>query len=265
MEDLEQMIRKDENSPRILTIDIETSPIVSYTWGPKYESNIIEVLKDTNILSFSAKWLNGKQLTKGLNDYRGYKSNKVDDKKLVTDLREILDEADIVVTQNGIDFDMKLINARLLKHGLTPPSPYKNIDTKREAKKIVRLPSYSLDDMGAYFGIGHKLHHSGFDLWKRCMAGDINAWNKMKKYNAQDVILTEKLYLKLRPFMKTHPNVSVYTEKEECPKCHSDKVQKRGYTLTNASKYQRYQCQDCAGWYRGTKSIKIDNKSGLNI
>lgn len=253
-----------KEEPKILTLDIETTPIVAYTWGPKYETNLIEFIEHTQVLSFSAKWLNGKQITKGQIDFKGYKKNRVDDKELVKTMRDLLDNADIVVSQNGISFDHKVLNARFIKHNLTPPSPYKMIDTLNEAKRYLKLPSYKLDDMGKYFDIGSKIKHEGFDLWKKCIEGDEKAWSTMKKYNAQDVRLTEELYLRIRPFMKTHPNLSAY-ENKDCPKCGSTHTQSRGFGVNSTTKYRRAQCQSCGGWFKFGSPIKINNKKHLNI
>lgn len=270
--ELEKMVMNDK-APKILVIDIETSPIVAYTWGPKWETNLIEVVEQGQIICYSAKWLNGNQVTKALPDYKGYKKGVIDDTRLIMDIHKLLDESDIVVTQNGIDFDTKYINARFLEHGLPPPSPYKNVDTRREAKKYLKMPSYSLDDMGKYFGLGHKLEHEGFNLWKKCMAGDIKAWRRMKEYNCQDVKLTEQVYLKLRPFMKTHPNTSTYKgwdkpnkqiDTGDCPKCESSNTQARGYIVNSTTTYGRAQCQDCGGWYRYGKALRRDSRPGVN-
>jgi DNA polymerase elongation subunit (family B) len=253
------------NEPKILFIDIETSPIVAYTWGPKWETNIIEFIDQSQILSFSAKWFGGKQITKGLIDYKNYKQNTINDVEIVKEIHSLLDEADVVVTQNGVSFDHKVINARLIKHGLMPPSPYKMVDTKVEAKRYLRLPSYALDDMGKYFDVGQKLSHEGFGLWKKCMEGDKASWNLMKKYNAQDVLLTEKVYLKIRPFMRTHPNFSTYNDKNNCPKCGSNKVQSRGYSVNTTAMFQRAQCMNCGGWFRFGKRVLNINNTVRNI
>jgi DNA polymerase elongation subunit (family B) len=250
--ELEQMVNTAEK-PKILTIDIETSPIVAYTWGPKWETSLIEVTEHGQILSYSAKWLNGKQVTKGQCDYKGYKAGVLDDTKIVADIHKLLDEAHILVTQNGDDFDIRYINARFLKHHMLPPSPYKSVDTKKEARKITRMPSHALDDMGVYFDLGHKMKHEGFELWKACMAGDKKAWSKMKKYNAKDVQLTEQVYLRLRPYMKSHPNLGSFSEDAVCGRCGSYEVQHRGYARTLSSVYQRLQCNSCGGWSRAQK------------
>ena len=246
--------------PKILILDIETSPIIASTWGPKYETNIIEVIEDSQIICFSAKWYGGKQITKGLIDYEGYKAGVVDDSKIIKDIHQLLDEADVTVTQNGVSFDHKVINSRFIANDMLPPAPYKMIDTLSEAKRYLKLPSYSLNDMCTYFGIGQKLQHEGFKLWKDCIAGDAKAWKTMKKYNAQDVKLTEEFYLRLRPFMRTHPNFSVYADKNNCPKCGSSKVQARGFTATSTMMYRRAQCMACGGWFRfGKKVLRIEN------
>ena len=64
----------------IFLLDIETQPLVIYSWGV-YEENAIEVKEQWQLLSFSAKWLGGKQITKGLCDYKGYRPGG-NDKKL---------------------------------------------------------------------------------------------------------------------------------------------------------------------------------------
>src|SRR5271165_7266283 len=44
--------------PKILVLDIETSPIVSYTWG-LFDQNIglEQIVQESNILSVAVKWL----------------------------------------------------------------------------------------------------------------------------------------------------------------------------------------------------------------
>lgn len=232
------------------SFDIETTPIVAHTWGPKWEANLIETIEESKVLSFSWKWEHGKIITKGWPDYKGYKKGIKDDTAIVKDIWQLFNDADVIVVQNGRAFDIKTMNSRFLKHSLTPPSPYKIVDTKTEAKKYLRLPSYSLDDICDYFGIGRKQEHEGFPLWKKCMDGDMAAWKRMLNYNKKDVVLTEKLYIKLRPWMKTHPNVGMYADKIVCPKCGGSKIQSRGYAVTTTMKYKRGQCLDCGGWLR---------------
>ena len=123
--------------PKILTLDIETVPLESYTWGI-WEQNVgLDMIKtEWSILSFAAKWFDKKRVIYA--DTMGRGASKVrDDKKLLGQLHALLDEADIVVAQNGVRFDMKKINARLIQHGFGPPSPYRVVDTLSVAKKCL--------------------------------------------------------------------------------------------------------------------------------
>lgn len=246
-----------------LLIDIETSPLVAQSWGPMWETNLIKVLVQSQVISFSAKWVGGKHITKALCDYKGYKKGELNDKRLIQEIWGLLNEADVVIAQNGKDFDIKHLNTRFLFHGMPPPSPYRVVDTKVEAKKYLRLPSNKLDDIGTYYSVGNKLEHEGFALWEKCMAGDRAAWGRMKRYNAQDVVLLEKIYMILLPFIK-HPNLGMYTDKLVCPKCGSGKLQSRGYQITMTAKYKRVHCQDCGGWARTVNSEPREDKPYTN-
>lgn len=233
---------------KILSFDIETAPNLAYVWG-KYEQDVIAYQREWYMLSWSAKWLNGKCTTKGLIDYKSFTKNKEDDKELVTELWELFNQADILIAHNGDSFDIKKTNTRFLELGLPPPEPYKTIDTKKLAKRSFGFNSNKLDDLGRRLGVGQKLHTGGFDLWLGCMKGDLKSWYLMKKYNRQDVILLEKIYLKLRPW-GTHPPVT--QSPDRCPVCKGT-LHKRGLQLTRKGQYQRYQCTNCAHWTQGPK------------
>ena len=79
--------------------------------------------------------------------------------------------------------------ARFLYHKLPPPSPFKSIDTVKVARRYFNMNSNKLDDIGRYLGLGRKVVHTGWDLWKRCFNGDRSAWQEMISYNTQDVVL----------------------------------------------------------------------------
>ena len=242
--------KESKRRAKILTIDIETSPLVAYSWGPIWETNLIEIIEQGQIICYSAKWLGGKQTTKALPDYKGYKKGVIDDKNLVADIHDLFEEADIIVGHNSNKFDIKYVNSRLLYHGYKPPSPNKSIDTCTSARTIMKLPSYKLNDVAQYLGLGKKVQHTGFSLWKECLEGVSSAWKKMKQYNKQDTKLTESVYLKLRPYIKNHPNLGMSTETVCCPKCNGEDYQWRGYAKTSASVFKRFQCNDCGGWGR---------------
>ena len=232
---------------KILLLDIETSPNIGYTWG-KYEVDVIEFIKQWTILCFAYKWLGDETKVVARCDFPGQSEQSV-----LKKLWDLLDTAEVVVWQNGDKFDMRKINTRFLQFRMPPPSPYKTVDTLKVARKFA-FNSNKLDDLGNDLNEGRKIKHSGFELWKGCMAGDKKSWAMMKKYNKQDVELLERIYLRLRPWVKTHPTVSDVLD--GCPKCSGD-LQSRGYACNRLMRYKRYQCNDCGGWCRDTSGEKI--------
>lgn len=249
---------KNMDNPKILLFDIETAPNLAYVWG-KYEQNVIEYDSEWYLLCYAAKWLGkNKIMTSKLTDFPSrFKKDSNDDLEVVKELWKLLDEADIVIAHNGKAFDVKKTNARFLYHGLLPPSPFKQIDTLTEARKHFKFNSNKLDDICNLLGIGRKIKHEGFSLWLKCMKGQSSAWNKMIKYNKQDVILLEKVYEKFKPYITNHPNIGLYQQKDfACPNCGSQHLQKRGFNRTKTNLYQRYQCQSCGAWSQSTKSEK---------
>lgn len=242
------------SEPRIAFLDIETFPNIGYVWG-KYDQNVIKYTQQSCVASFVWKWANNdKIISRSLPDYVGYVAGSYDDELLVADLWKLLDEADIVVAHNGDSFDVKVIVGRFLIHGMRPPSPFKTVDTKTVVKGIARYNSNSLDDLcGQFFGV-HKIK-TDFDLWEGCIKGDAKCWAKMIEYNRKDVLLLERVYYKLLPFAKIHPNLTFWT-RGACPKCGSKNIQYRGVAHAIVNTYQRFQCNDCGSWGRVLKADK---------
>lgn len=247
---------------KILVVDIETAPKIAYVWR-FWKENISpkQVKQHGHIMSFAAKWLGGEEIF--------YEENrKENDRKIVSRLCDLLDQADLAVAHNGEQFDFKQIRARALVHGLKPPSPFKVVDTYKIAKKEFGFPSNSLEYLtGVLQCKTKKGGHSkfpGFELWLECLKGNDEAWEEMKHYNIVDVIALEELYFKLRPWSTTHPNLSVYAENTEtpvCPKCGGTHLQYRGYAYTSVGKFHRLQCQDCGGWSRTRYSLLPKNEN----
>lgn len=233
-------------TPNILTLDIENAPITAYVWG-YYEQNVIKVLQYSYILMVGVKRSTEKRarvLT--LLSHPG--KNQRDDSKLVQAIRDELDWADVVITQNGDAFDIKKLNTQFIKHRITPPSPFKSVDTKKASSRHFYFANNKLDNLGEELGFGGKMHHEGFPLWEKVMALDPKATKTMADYCRRDVELTEKVYLTERPYMSGHPNMNAYTGLEGCRVCQSQNTQFRGYTFTTTGKKQRYKCNDCGAW-----------------
>ena len=255
-----------KKSARILLYDIETAPNLAYTWGV-YEQNVLKVVRPWYILCFAYKWLDesGTQVVSLPDFEKAYAKDPENDYFVVEALHDLFDEADVIIAHNGNSFDQKKVQARFLKHGFEPPMHYRQIDTLKEARKHFKFDSNRLNDLGVTLGLGEKVQTGGFTLWEGCMAGDEKSWSKMKRYNKQDVVLLEQVYLYLRPWIANHPNVSVLNGKSDgCPKCGSDHLQKRGVRRNKTTAYQTYQCQSCKGYCNERTAMKYDTPRYTN-
>lgn len=252
-----------KNGPKILLLDIETSPLLSYTWGIWQQDvplNMIE--KDWGVLSWSAKWLNDKKIM--YKDQRN-KKNVEDDADLLKDIWKLLDEADVIVTQNGKKFDIKKLNARFIINGMIPPSPFQHIDTKQIASKHFAFTSNKLEYMCEKLGLQQqKSKHkkfAGFELWRQCILGNKEAWKEMEHYNKQDVLALEELYLKLRAWDNGGVNFHIFVDDNNpvCPSCGGKSFKKNGTKGTKTGLYQVFKCKSCFHQARGRKNLRDKN------
>ena len=238
-------------SPRVLIFDLECTPELSYHYG-RYKVNIPEAfnVRPSYLLSFSAKWLGQDEIiTIGLPYYDDYAADNHCDKRLCEDLHKLLSEADILVAHNLVNFDWKVAQTRFLLNGLPMIPPSKLVDTLNIAKQNFRFPTNKLETLAKHLGVGEKMQNSGASLWVQCIEGDEEAWNEMLEYNTIDVDVLEKVYLKLRPYDKKHPNVSMYYEDRSVKRCvccgSTDLKLTDKKSFTGLSEFAVYECGDC--------------------
>lgn len=245
------------NKPNVLFLDIETAPLLSYTWGIWNQDiplNMIE--KDWFILSWAAKRLGDPDNKIMYMDQRNAKHIE-NDKKLLQGIWKLLDEADVIVTQNGKAFDEKKLNARFIMNGMKPPSPYEHIDTKKIASRKFAFTSNKLEYLTSKLCKKKKSKHKkypGFELWRECLNGNKDAFKEMESYNKMDVLSLEELYMKLQPWAK-EANFMAISEKIECA-CGNSKFVKYGTRVIKSGKYQMYLCTSCGSRYRGKQNLR---------
>ena len=239
--------------PRILVIDIETAPASGYIWK-LFDVNVsLSQLIDTSkVICFAAKWVGDKKVI--------FHSNQEDThKKMIKKAWDLFNEADAVVGYNSKNFDCKILNKEFILSGFPPPAPYKHIDLLQTMKNKFKFMSNKLDHVSQELGIGKKTSHQGFELWQACMNNDSKAWKLMKKYNINDVKLTEELYDKVKGWVKTTFNFNEHSESMVCPNCGSHNVTKNGTYKSPTRAYQKYVCNDC--FAHSKSNIKIPNRT----
>jgi len=174
-----------------------------------------------------------------------WKKDKNDDYEVVKAAYEILKDADAIVTHNGIKFDLKHLNTRLIANGLKPLHRIPHIDTVMVARSKLFLYSNRLNDLATFLKVEGKMENGGWQLWVDVLNGKKKALKTMTKYCKQDVEALYQVFHKLRPFISNVPNYNLFTKDRVCPTCGSNKLIKHGVRLTKTARRQRYHCQSC--------------------
>lgn len=175
---------------------------------------------------------------------------------------DLLDDADATITYNGNHFDRKILNKDIALAGLGPPAPSESIDLLKVVRGQFRFPSNKLEHIAEQFGVGKKVKNEGHNLWVRVMAGEEKAQREMRRYCEGDVRITEKLYDRLLPWIRNHPNRSLYTG-SLCVRCENGVLQKRGYHYTSVGRFQTYRCSSCGGWQKDTARFDGVTQRGI--
>ncbi len=241
---------------KLLTLDIETSPNLAYVWG-LWDQNVglNQIASVGSVICFAAKWVGERKVHYHSDHHDGHD-------KMVAAAWALMDEADAIIHYNGRAFDIKHLNREFVLAGLNPPAAHKDIDLLTVARTRFKFASNKLEHVASVLGIGHKTTHSGFDLWLGCMRDDPKSWAKMREYNRQDVLLTEALYERLKPWVRNHPNMTLYLDGiSGCPTCGDKRLLvKRGLAYTKSSVFQTWQCGNCGAYSRTTHREKAANR-----
>lgn len=243
---------------RVLTLDVETSPLTAYVWGIREQHlSLANIVKEWHIMCWSAKWL-GDPASKLI--YRETRNG--DDKEILKPLWDLLDEADVVISQNGEAFDEPKIQARMMEHGFKPYKPVKHHDTYKQLKNKA-FTSHKLESLTDKFCKKYKkLKHKkfpGMSLWHECLKGNKDAWMEMRKYNEYDVLSTEELYLNTRGWSNTKaPVIISQTADRLCRYCgaFSLVVNKYKFSITSKKREPYMNCTSCGKYQKGKAEAK---------
>lgn len=237
----------------MLLLDIETAPNIAHVWGLWQQNvGINQIQVPGYVMCWAAKWHGGSKIHFAKVRYENGVPVR---QEMLEPIHALLDQADVVVHYNGRKFDIPTLNKEFILHEMAPPSPYKQVDLLAVTRREFRWPSNKLDYVCQQLGLGKKVKHAGHDLWNACMAGDPIAWRKMAAYNKNDVVILERLYDRLMPWIRNHPNHAMYAGRPVCTNCGSTSLQSRGVAHTRGRSYPRFQCTSCSKWVRGTKAI----------
>lgn len=266
----------EKKKPKVLYFDLENSLMQGYffnIWNVNIGGNRIS--KHSHLLSNS--WAFDDEEVQGIR-LTPEQVKSSDDLLVVVDMIKAIEQADILISYNGISFDKRVLNTRALHHGLPPIRWGKHYDVMREIKKNFRFPSNSMDNVSNYLGIEGKNTSNHRRLWERCF----EYWNyeeceealkQMLVYGKQDITVLRNLHKRIMGWDKSAVNVGLITKEINgtntkdnhtllCPHCASEDVDKLGSkAYTSTMSYDIYRCSNssCRGLSRsnaaGTKLV----------
>lgn len=253
--------KENYRKAKILVYDIEISPTLGWTYG-EYDTNVLRVEKQPLLLSFSWKWLGSDEPPK-CEVISKLEAEAWNDKRLVMLLRDLFDEANLLVGHNIDRFDNRVMTGKFIDWGLKPPSPCKSWDTLKMARKH-KFGSNKLDALGNRFNEGRKTEVTHADVWYNLLFGTAEEHNTAEKlmcqYNNQDVALTEKIFWHLMPYYQTGITLGRLIGHNWVCDCGSTEGQFHGVAFSPVGKYRRWQCNRCGKWHKVYEDTKEDRE-----
>jgi hypothetical protein len=244
------------SKPRIILWDIETVQNLAAVFRLTQNDYIqpSNIVQERYIVTASWKELGSDKVhsVSILDDPKRFKKDHHDDLYVCKTLHDVLSGADVIIAHNGDMYDIKFTEGRFLIHDLEPLPPITKIDTLKAARDRFLLNANNLDYLAQLLRVGKKVKTDA-ELWLRVLRGQQAAIKEMLAYNKKDVLLLEKVFLKLQPYIANHVNRQLFGG-DGCPRCGSTKIQSRGVHRAVTQIYNRFQCQSCFGWFRTTKA-----------
>lgn len=252
------------NNVKILTLDIESFPLLVYSWALGEVHIPLEFLKrDWTVCAWAAHWNNDPADKIMYMDNRG-RRDIYDDKQLIKSLVDLMNQADIIIGQNVQKFDIRKLAARASFHKLPPFRPVQVTDILKEERKVFAFTSHKLAYKTQMNDKYKKLKHEkypGFDLWLGCMDDKLDAWKEMETYCKHDVLSTEERYMAVRGWIKIH-NMGPTDGVMRCL-CGSTALTKEGFAYTDTGKFQIYHCRDCKKWPRASTNLLTKSQKSV--
>lgn len=246
-------IREGQSDIKRLFFDIETSPNIGYFWRTGYNLSITPdcIINERKIICISYKWETEDKI------YTLTWDENQCDKQMLINFIKVANQSDEMIAHNGDRFDIKWIRTRCIFHRVPMFPNYKTLDTLKKAKSGFNFNSNKLDYIAQFLGVGAKVKHSGFDMWKNVMAGDKDAMDEMVHYCEGDIIVLEDVFLTMQNYIKTNTHNGVINGnlKYSCPSCGSENIEllKNNVTAMGTIKRQ-INCLDCDYTYEISNS-----------
>ena len=170
---------------------------------------------------------------------------------------DVFDRADLIIGHNADRFDARHLMGGWAEMGLPAPSPCKVIDTLKIARGTFAYESNTLDALNKRLGIDAKTDKYNAQIAKDAVNGDIPSQRILEEYNRGDIIASEALFDRLRPYAKGIPHLGMWSDDEmACPSCGSTMTATGKTVHANVQRYEHLACPNCGSHARGTATLK---------
>jgi len=232
--------------PKILMLDIETSPVIAKVWG-LFDQNISlnQIEQDWYVLSYAAKWYGSDEMF-----YQDQRAAEPlgDDSEILKGIHKLMNEADYLCGHNAKRFDVKKLNARFIKHSLPPIKQVPVIDTLLIARRVAAFTSNKLEYLAKFLGCEDTKmcdrKFNGMLLWVETMKRNVEAFDEMELYCKMDVIVLEQVYERLIPYDNSI-SFQAFHQKKICT-CGGIEFKKNGFRYTRQGCFRVYVCVKCS-------------------
>lgn len=240
--------------PRVLLFDIEIAGNFGANAG--------------FVLCVAYKWLGDKKVNLiSIRDFPRWKKDCTDDIDVLKKISPQLEAADMWVTWYGLKFDAPFLQTRNVIQGLNPLNLLTpHWDGWRVAKYDLKFTRNSLDIVSRAlpFTLGEVeafKTHLDFSLWLKAAAGHKAPLKYIEEHCVADVKVLERAYLRMRPYSRSSPNLSLLAGKVMgCPSCGSMHINSRGFAATASSIKKKHRCMDCGRWFMTAVSRQVGDK-----
>lgn len=255
------MINKKAFEGKICFFDIETALLEVYTHyiGSKVSVFHNQIKQDKRVICISYKeagWKKPKHLV----------WNKGDDRAMLKEFQKIAENYEVLVGQNGDEFDIKVLNGMMWMRGLPPFKNVCSLDTLKMSRYNMKLSSHKLDyKLQVIRGKNNGKVKMEMQDWIDVQNGDKQALFKMVNYCDEDVNGLEEVFWSLLPYVNKlpfHLGVLLHGDRNSCPQCGSYHTKKRGLRPSNVGIKQRYICNECGNNWTDSRLKKTTDKLG---
>ena len=175
---------------------------------------------------------------------------------------EVFDQADIIIGHNADRFDARHLMGGWAEMGLPAPSPYKVVDTLKIARGTFAYESNTLDALNKRLGIDAKTDKYDVKIARAAVNGDKEAQSILESYNRGDIVASEALFDRLRPYARNIPHLGMWTDDAlACPSCGHSMTATGKTVHANVQRYEHLTCPNCGSHARGTTTLKSPTRT----